>query len=294
MFTKKYILLFCIILGEQHTSSTIQTSTSVTPEPIISVEPQNACPVVNDPAKSPTSPSLLTKNDHNQLTGVQSIVIDPQPSTSGLHTTLDETRIDFSSDDSVADPTYAIPDQAGSLSSPDPPSESEELPQLLQHPSSHSRKRKRENKLKRNLGLPYVTASGKNIQERKMQDLPDCRNKCRNKISDDQRALIHKEFWDLGSYDLRAAFVSSLITIQEKQTERRRVADPERQKFRQCTYKYHLNVNSEKVTVCQGCFLKTLSITDNFVKLIGLKKRSTSSGIIQPDTRGKKTPSNKH
>jgi hypothetical protein len=163
-----------------------------------------------------------------------------------------------------------------------------------QQQSVHSRKRKRENKLKRNFGQAYITTSGKNIEKRSIQDLPNCRNNCREKISDDQRAIIHKEVWDLGSYDLRAAFVSSLITIEGKKTERRRTENVEKQKSRQFTYKYHFNINSEKISVCQGCFRKTLSVTDNFIKLIALKKRKNVSGIIKSDERGKSTPSNKH
>ncbi|CAG5005383.1 unnamed protein product [Parnassius apollo] len=104
---------------------------------------------------------------------------------------------------------------------------------LQQNQPVSCKKKKQENKLKRILGQSYVTASGKTIGKRQMKELPNCRNKCRKKISDKQRALIHKEVWNLGSYDLRAAFILSLITIQEKKTESLRVEDPDKQKCRQ-------------------------------------------------------------
>lgn len=46
--------------------------------------------------------------------------------------------------------------------------------------------------------------------------------------------------------------------------------------------------------MCQGCFLKTLDISDNFVKLIWIKRRSSANGIIEPNQRGRKAPSTKH
>ena len=150
---------------------------------------------------------------------------------------------------------------------------------LQQNKSMSCRKRKQDSRISRNLGLSYVTASGKIIDRRQMKELPNCRNKCRHNITDEQRAAIHKELWNLGSYDLRRAFISSLITIQEKKRQRRRVEDPSKQRNRQCTYKYHFNVNTKKIFVCQGCFIKTLSISDTMVKSICLKKRFSSAGI---------------
>lgn len=273
---------------------------------------QNKCIVFVD--------TITTRNNKkitiHFFTGDEDPFTNPQPSTSGTQKqiTPDEAAIDYSSDDSVADPTYS-PDSPSLLTQHEdemdttvydasvdvqiPPQN--EIPESIEGTSLQQqnepvpcRRRKKDNKIKRNLGQSYLTASGKIIGKRQMKELPNCRNKCRQKISDEQRAIIHKEVWNLGSYDLRAAFISSLITIREKKNQRRRVEDPSLQKNRQWTYTYHFNVNSEKISVCQGCFLKTLSISDNFVKLIGLKKRCTSSGIIPTDKRGKNTPANKH
>ncbi|CAG4945491.1 unnamed protein product [Parnassius apollo] len=162
---------------------------------------------------------------------------NPQPSTSGTlkETILDETVSDFSNDDCVADPNYspgspslltqhkeieiAVPNASVDMHiTPDNeiPENIVDISLLQQNQPVSCRKKKQENKLKGNLGQSYVTASGKTIGKRQMKELPNCLNKGRQKISDKQRALIHKEVWNLGSYDLRAAFISSLITIQEK------------------------------------------------------------------------------
>lgn len=44
---------------------------------------------------------------------------------------------------------------------------------------------------------------------------------------------------------------------------------------------------------CQRCFLEKWN-WDNFLKLIELKKRSCTCGIIHPNNCGNKTPTNKH
>ncbi|CAG4949577.1 unnamed protein product [Parnassius apollo] len=203
--------------------------------------------------------NLVINNDSaamNENTCDENPFNNPQPSTSGTlkQTILDETICDFSSDDSVADPNYSPGSPslhtqhkemeiAVSNASVDmhitPDNETPEhigdISLLQQNQPVSCRKKKQENKLKRNLGQSYVTASGKTIGKRQKKELPNFQNKCQQKISDKQRVLIHKEVWNLGSYDLRAAFISSLITMQEKKTERLRGEDPDKQKCRQHT-----------------------------------------------------------
>ncbi|CAG5003347.1 unnamed protein product [Parnassius apollo] len=223
--------------------------------------------------------NLAINNDSaamNENTGNENPFSNPQPSTSRTlkQTILDETVSDFSSDDSVADPNYspgspslltqhkemeiAVPNASVDMhitSGNETPENIGDISLLQQNQPVSCRKNKQENKLKRNLGQSYVTTSGKTIGKRQMKELPNCRNKCRQKISDKQRALIHKEVWNLGSYDLRAAFISSLITIQEKKTERLRVEDPDKQ-IVDNTHKNHFNVNSEKYRCVKGVFKK--------------------------------------
>lgn len=152
---------------------------------------------------------------------------------------------------------------------------------------------KQQKKKKRNTGQSYKTLKGKEIPERRLKALTPCRMKCKDRFSLEVRQIIFKEYWQLGCYTKRSSYMASLLDIEDKASVRIRTEDPDKQKFRTKTYKYNLIVNGKREPVCRGCLLKTLDESDNFIKTVALKKRSSTAGTETDDKRGKKTPKNK-
>ncbi|PSN42572.1 hypothetical protein C0J52_15431 [Blattella germanica] len=88
-------------------------------------------------------------------------------------------------------------------------------------------------KIARNTGKEYTTLTGKTVKEKVMQPLGVCRMKCIQRLPDEYRKEIHRDYWSMGSFDKRVLYVSSLIEIQDKATTRIRTLDPVKQRFRQ-------------------------------------------------------------
>lgn len=113
-----------------------------------------------------------------------------------------------------------------------------------------------------------------------------CRNKCKDKISFENQQLIFKNYWLLGSYELRQAFASGLIVVEDTKFERKEksVTNPRK---RMHTNKYFLEVNGERVLVCQKCFRYTLSESEQFIKTVVKKKLGSHGSFANGDMRGK-------
>lgn len=155
--------------------------------------------------------------------------------------------------------------------------------------SNDSRKTR---KLKRNMGKAYKTSKGKIVPRKTFTILSKCFKNCKLKISPQDQEAIFNQFWDLSNFNLRVAFTSGIIDIQDKKTTYniKSTAAPRNRVF---SYKYFLNVNGQRVNICQKCFKNTLAITDRFIKTV-INKKIDSAGIVTlSDQRGKSTPPNK-
>lgn len=212
--------------------------------------------------------------------------------------------MEFSSDDSVQDPPYVQSDTAAVSESTSNESTiedvSEEIPQssrttltICASPKKSIRVKKQEKQAKRNAGLSYKTLKGKVIASRKMTELSMCRMKCKERMSLIDRQAIFNEYWRMGTYLKRSTYMASLMEIQEKTTQRRRTLDPDRQKCRTKTYKYFLLIHGKREPICRGCLLKTFGESENFIKSVAMKKRSSLGGTQMDDNRGKSIPKHK-
>lgn len=225
---------------------------------------------------------------------------EPKPSTSTGHFNTikpcehQEEYVDFSSDDSLQDPNYQpLGNDDSSASSIGEQSVSYQIPPNKSQSVTSLYVLKKDKKLKRNTGLAYTTLKGKIIPGRKMKELTTCRMKCKERIPIFERTSVFEEYWNLGSYSKRSAFMASLIEIEEKGTVRIRVSNPDKQKFRTKTYKYFLTIDGKRQPICRGCLLKILDESDNFIKTVALKKRSSIAGIDTDDMRGRHIPKHK-
>ncbi|KAJ4446470.1 hypothetical protein ANN_13166 [Periplaneta americana] len=59
----------------------------------------------------------------------------------------------------------------------------------------------------------------------------------------------------------------SLTDSKSTATSRKRTQDPQKEKFRLITHKFHLSVNGQRIPACKGCFIKTFEETNKFITL---------------------------
>ncbi|XP_072387052.1 uncharacterized protein [Diabrotica undecimpunctata] len=150
-----------------------------------------------------------------------------------------------------------------------------------------------ERKQNRNLGLSYTTKSGKVIKARTCQELISCRLKCKDRINEEKRQEIFKEYWSLASFNKRVSFIARLITTDGKKTTKRKLEN-KKHKNRLLSHKYFLPLNGQLlVNVCQSCFLKTFNETKRFLTDVTKNKISSASAMPHDDLRGLASPSNK-
>ncbi|CAG9839207.1 unnamed protein product [Diabrotica balteata] len=149
-----------------------------------------------------------------------------------------------------------------------------------------------ERKQNRNLGLSYTTKSGKVIKPRTCQELLSCPLKCKDRITEEKRQEIFKEYWSLASFNKRVSFIARLITTDGKKTTKRKLEN-KKLKNRLLSHKYFLPLNGQLVNVCQSCFLKTFNETKRFLTDVTKNKISSTSAMPHDDLRGLASPSNK-
>lgn len=238
----------------------------------------------------------------------------PKPSTSGLYPSVTVRRPiqdDFDSDDSMKDvtwlPTLLRNPRRVSSSSESPTQEQPEEPVLsselreitgpnvslrevinrkVQCKPRRSLKQRRSeinvNKKLRNTGKAYTT-KGVERPGRKMKELEYCILKCRSRVPEETIKILFESYWALGDYQLRVNYISSLITVEEKKTQKLRS-----KKKRECSHLYFVKLGQDfKERVCKKCFCAIFDETHRFVSLIASKKKKSMSGIIDNSLRGK-------
>lgn len=148
-------------------------------------------------------------------------------------------------------------------------------------------------KQRRSLGKDYVDTNGRQRLGRtpKLIDCTNCRYRCSEKFSEEQRADICKEYWQLGDYNRQKDFLLSRVRITKTQRERAR-GERKRRK-REANYEYLLKIQGTKEDrVCKKFFLATLDIGHGPLDT-ALRHMSDSGTFCSEDKRGKHSPANK-
>lgn len=145
----------------------------------------------------------------------------------------------------------------------------------------------KKNKIQRLAGKSYVNYKGQ-IQEKKTL-LPNpcygkrCFNECNN-FTEEERKNLFENFWKLQSNTDKRSFINGCVNITSVK-RKRTLAENSR---RGLTYLYFFMKSNKQVKVCLQFFLKTLNITEKFL-------RNSIQGKIDEnkDKRGKHEPKHK-
>nr|XP_047139760.1 uncharacterized protein LOC124815282 [Hydra vulgaris] len=136
-----------------------------------------------------------------------------------------------------------------------------------------------------NEGESYVDKKGIHHEKKQVREcIHNCRFKCNDRVSEQERQNIFKQYWELGSWELQSASLNSSIKVKEP---RRKKKTGPRSKTLSCQF-FFLDKR-----VCKKFFLCTLNVTNKQVTNVIDKKKNSTTGIAPRDKRGHKVPGNK-
>ncbi|XP_072387301.1 uncharacterized protein [Diabrotica undecimpunctata] len=135
----------------------------------------------------------------------------------------------------------------------------------------------------KNSGQSYVSRLGKVMQAKKMG--PPCPEKCTlacsNKVSEEYRAQIFKDYWEMASLQRQRDFLGSCIQPLQLKYRRITAGVP-----RKPNCAFYLIINGEKTRVCKTLLINTLGITERNIRTV-IESRASGNGIVLEDKRGK-------
>ncbi|XP_026733787.1 uncharacterized protein LOC113498078 [Trichoplusia ni] len=141
-------------------------------------------------------------------------------------------------------------------------------------------------KCRTNMGKSYISKRGKLVDEKLIRPACQCRYKCSDKITPDQRLEIFRKFWSLADKQKQWAYVIQ-FTLKIKKKRCINSDEPNNRKF---TYKYFLPVVTSdpvcaKIDVCKTMFLNTLGISGRVLQTAWSKYDGTA--VVEEDQRGR-------
>ena len=114
-----------------------------------------------------------------------------------------------------------------------------------------------------------------------------CSKKCQDKFSEDERKIIHQDFWSLSDINVKRMYLSKLIDVKMKKRKRKRkTVKSGKRRERKLSRTYHfIKPNSgARMRICQAYFLSTLDISEKMIRTLVLK--TSDSGAVEKDQRG--------
>lgn len=137
----------------------------------------------------------------------------------------------------------------------------------------------------KNSGESYLSRTGKVVEARKMG--PPCSEKCKlkcfEKVSDDLRASLFKNYWAMSSLQRQRDYLHSCI--EPIQVKYRRISLSV-QKPRKPNCGFYITNSEQKIRVCKTFLMNTLAISERAIRTVIIGKMS-ETGIAPSDGRGK-------
>lgn len=158
-----------------------------------------------------------------------------------------------------------------------------ELSQRLTRKRSRRGSRKVLAKKLRNMGLKYTSPmTNALVSERKMGNpcADRCRLKCNERISQEKRKTVFKDYWNTGSLALQRAFIAKHITEIKPKYQYKRIDSNRKNK-----HAFYLTIDRQKYRVCKIFFTNTLGINDRPIRTV--IEKMNNSGIVDAELRGK-------
>lgn len=141
-------------------------------------------------------------------------------------------------------------------------------------------------KTNRNSGLKYKNSLGifQEAKSIKICDCTKCPYKCTERITEEERLKLFKDFWDLGEYSRQTDYIAG--RVKQMKCKRQRVEGSRRK----TSFSYEFHLGEKNVVVCKKFFLSTLSISEKRVRVVMEKLLRSASRTASPDRRGRHEP----
>ncbi|XP_052123363.1 uncharacterized protein LOC127749389 [Frankliniella occidentalis] len=134
-----------------------------------------------------------------------------------------------------------------------------------------------------NQGKEYTSMKGVIVQARQMRPpCVNCRFKCHEKISEEERDKVFKKYWALGEKQKQDGFIRESITIKKPAVQKTGDGVTPRAH----TIKYSFKFPTGQLFVCKTMFLNTLGISESPVRT-QVEKLERGGTVTSPDKRGK-------
>lgn len=154
---------------------------------------------------------------------------------------------------------------------------------------------KRENqKRKKDCGLEYVTRKGVVVPAKTfVPAVACCRKMCHESFPKERQTEIFSEFLKK-SGNIKKEILSNRIIVSEKKSERKGRGKKDIQHKREISVNYLLTIKeNQTIKVCKKMFSHVQGLSRAQVDNLVSKKKSSKTGFIDPDCRGKHEPKNK-
>lgn len=249
----------------------------------ITFNPSNSSDISNDTPDEDVCQAINSSNISNVDVSEENFDLEAGPNSSDIYCTdtPDEDvyqAINPSSNMDVSEENFNL--EAGPL----------DMIDFTRNKKSRSKKsqpkkwRRNVEKTRVQSGVSYVSKSGRLVHAKRVKpiDCTTCRRKCTLKFTEQERITINEQFWKLASTTQQRYYLSNLI--KPSLTARKTVSNSRRGR----SFSYYLQKSeTEQIMVCKNFFLKTYSISDNFVRTIFKKKNEV--GVIEGEKRGGKS-----
>jgi len=125
----------------------------------------------------------------------------------------------------------------------------------------------------KNEGKEYVRKSNLKVMQAKKVGVPcgvKCRLKCANKLTLEQRSVIHNQYWKIGDINRQREFIMRQISPIIPKNRSRLFSN------RSLNYSYKFEVDDKSGQVCKPMFMSTLDISS---RVIFTATKKMSNGV---------------
>ena len=136
-------------------------------------------------------------------------------------------------------------------------------------------------------GLEHSNRKGKLIKARYIAEpcTAKCRLKCKSKISEEQRLVVFKEFWELQDHSRQWEFIARHVKQADKKQHTVASGHNSRRNY---SRQYYCHVGSKQnIQICKVMFVNTLGISQTWVNTALVRIRE--GGTFPTDMRGRHT-----
>nr|CAI5859659.1 unnamed protein product [Callosobruchus analis] len=111
-----------------------------------------------------------------------------------------------------------------------------------------------------NLCVEHKNRKGKLILAKQMKEpcKEECSNRCREKISQDNKRSLFEEFWKIGKHTRQWDYIARFVKTVDKRQVKNIIDGASKRKF---SRKYMLRANNSEIIVCKTMFLNTFGIS---------------------------------